>query len=1234
MHGDDSVMAARTGYALFDADDILLDASPELFGTCRPSRSKTKGMNSTAVVAEVLSTFKSFDGQTVTQGDAFVRTASARWKQPEAAPIEAETLDGRWKLLTSHPRPEGGAALVSIDITEMKRTELAHLESAEVFRCITDSHPLPVWVVDEESRQILYESLDASNLLGRKWQQEEYQYITDHYVEPHDFEEIRTLVSENDILRDYEIQLKRTNGSTVWCSTNCRRGVYHGRPSLIIGVLDITERKQREDLFKFLIKKNPLPVWMSDASSGQVIYQSKAAERLFGWSRNGPTKPQWTADYFVDREQYLEISRELMRSGIVENCEARLKRPDGQEFWALGNLTIVEFQGRRMVLAVIADVTKQKQRDSEVALAREMLANAVESLSEGFALYDEDQKLVMCNSLYREMNRLVDDMIKPGVEWTELLRELARRGAYPDAIGREEEWFEERIQSRIDFQRHYEVNLGNGKWHSVSIHPTDLGGFVVTRADISERKNADAMERDATALLQKVLDACPSPTRMSTLDGDTLYRNPASWQLYGDRPQISDYFVSPYDRDRLIQTLRVTGRLDDFRIQQYDTGDNVFWASISARLIDFQGRQVIVSNTTNITDLVAAQEETRQANERLTDAIELLAEGFALYDKNDCLVLANRQYRTMHAISADVLVPGVNWFDFLRVTAERNQFSVPPDKIDEWLAERARDRREFRQQEFQHTDGGWFFVSNCPTREGGFVVTRVDITERKRAELAAKEADELVRKVLEACPVNIQMTRAHDGKLFYRSPATVELLGEAATAIDYYVNPQDRREYVARLLRDGSVDDFETQLKRKDGEICWCSISSRLIDFHGEKVIVSHTYDLTDRINMQRELERQRETLHQNEKLSALGELLAGVAHELNNPLSVVLGLSLMLKEAAADTKTAERADKISKAAERCARIVRTFLAMARQQPTRTSNVEIDDVIAAAVEVAGYSIRSSDVELAIHLEPNLPPIWADPDQLSQVLINLVVNAEQALHDWNGQRKITISARRQLGTGNLVVKIADTGPGISSEIVSRIFEPFFTTKEVGAGTGIGLSFCHRIVQSHRGTIEVETTEGKGSTFIITLPVSSRPGEQVEVVAHDLATSAGLACLVVEDEHDVGDVIAEVLRRDGLDITLARSGEEALEQLKKRRFALILSDLKMPNMDGRRMFNYIADFHPAEVERLAFLTGDTISPDAQAFLRATKRPYLEKPIKPDELRSFVSKLVNKDIEPHAY
>ena len=605
-------------------------------------------------------------------------------------------------------------------------------------------------------------------------------------------------------MRDHEIQLRRADGSTVWCSTNCRRGVYHGRPSLVIGVLDITERKQREDLFGFLIKNHPLPVWMNDASTGEVIYQSDAAERLFGLGEEGDSKRCRLADHFVDREQYLEIGRELMRDGVVENCEALLKDADGREFWANGNLRVVEFQGRRVVLAGIADVTKQKKRDAEVALAREMLANAIESLSEGFALYDEDHRLVMCNRLYRELNKPVAELIKPGMKWMDMLRESVRRGMYADAIGREDEWLNDRIQNRAKFQSRYEADLGNGKWHSVSMHSTDLGGFVVTRADISERKKAEAAEREATALLQKVLDACPTPTRMSSIDGqDALSQS----RQPGAVRRSSRH-------DRTTTSTRTTERRWSTRCWRtaastisgcgmYDADDGIFWGSISARLIDFQGRQVIVSNTTNISDMIVAQEQTRQANDRLIDAIESLGEGFALYDKDDCLVLANSRYRKMHAISADVLTPGVNWFDFLRVAAERNQFPVPPGKIDEWLAERARDRREFRQQEFQHTNGGWFFVSNCPTREGGFVVTRLDITERKRAELAAKEADEMVRKVLEACPVNIQMTRAHDGKLLYRSPATTELLGDVTSAIDYYVNPADREQYVERLLRDG-----------------------------------------------------------------------------------------------------------------------------------------------------------------------------------------------------------------------------------------------------------------------------------------------------------------------------------------------------------------------------------------------------------------------------------------------
>ena len=212
------------------------------------------------------------------------------------------------------------------------------------------------------------------------------------------------------------------------------------------------------------------------------------------------------------------------------------------------------------------------------------------------------------------------------------------------------------------------------------------------------------------------------------------------------------------------------------------------------------------------------------------------------------------------------------------------------------------------------------------------------------------------------------------------------------------------------------------------------------------------------------------------------------------------------------------------------------------------------------------------------------------------------------------------------TGNIVIKVADTGPGISKEIRSRIFEPFFTTKEIGKGTGIGLSFCDRIVQSHGGTIKLETTEGFGSIFTVSLPSSDRQETYEEVAAVAPAKPAGRTCLVVDDEKEVGDLIAEVLAQEGFKVTVARSGEEALLQLSKHSYSLILSDLKMPNIDGRTMFKHISDFHPEEVERLAFLTGDTVSPDAQVFLHATKRPFLEKPVKPNDLRAFVSRFLN--------
>jgi two-component system NtrC family sensor kinase len=226
------------------------------------------------------------------------------------------------------------------------------------------------------------------------------------------------------------------------------------------------------------------------------------------------------------------------------------------------------------------------------------------------------------------------------------------------------------------------------------------------------------------------------------------------------------------------------------------------------------------------------------------------------------------------------------------------------------------------------------------------------------------------------------------------------------------------------------------------------------------------------------ELTRQRESSYQREKLAALGSLLAGVAHELNNPLSVVVARAVMLEEQGYPASQAA-ALKIRTAAERCARIVRTFLAMARQQPPERGPVAINDVVTAALDMTVYTVRTSGIEVALDLAKDIPPILADADQLHQVLLNLIVNAQQLLQDRPGPRRIRVASRYDPDTRVIHIAVADNGPGIPEHLRARVFEPYFTTKPTGQGTGMGLAVSHGIVEAHGGTLRLDCPEMGGS-----------------------------------------------------------------------------------------------------------------------------------------------------------
>lgn len=373
---------------------------------------------------------------------------------------------------------------------------------------------------------------------------------------------------------------------------------------------------------------------------------------------------------------------------------------------------------------------------------------------------------------------------------------------------------------------------------------------------------------------------------------------------------------------------------------------------------------------------------------------------------------------------------------------------------------------------------------------GGYRGVAVDTTEQVMAKQAQEESDRLVRSIVEASPTAFLVSRVHDGKVIYQPPLSRDRFGDIFTTLEFFTDPKDRKDYLDALLPTGVLNEYPVQFKRQDGSVMEGLTSARVIEYRGEQVIISSTRDITEFKAMQAELEKQRAITQQNEKMSALGGLLAGVSHELSNPLSIVVGYALMLREQTNDPALAQKAQRIQEAADRCSRIVKTFLAIARERPTQLEPCDLNEVIQLAWEVAGGDVRGAGGDVLLQLDPSLPEVEVDPDQVVQVFSNLILNAGQAMADMSDAGDaplLTINSAHDTAADEVIVTFSDTGPGIPREISERIFEPFFTTKPVGSGTGIGLALSHRIIAAHDGRISLSTSVGAGASFAVHLPI---------------------------------------------------------------------------------------------------------------------------------------------------
>jgi two-component system NtrC family sensor kinase len=417
---------------------------------------------------------------------------------------------------------------------------------------------------------------------------------------------------------------------------------------------------------------------------------------------------------------------------------------------------------------------------------------------------------------------------------------------------------------------------------------------------------------------------------------------------------------------------------------------------------------------------------------------------------------------------------------------------------------------------------------------------------------------------------------------------------------------------------------LELSAMRADGSEFPIEMTISVSYFDNKPYFTAFVSDLTDTRNARDELARQQEALRQSEKLSAMGALLAGVAHELNNPLAILMGRAALLEGKITDPLVQKEVQRIRDAAERCGRIVRTFLSMARQRPSERKSVQLNNVVSGALELLGYSLRASGIKISTRLQANMPEVSIDGDQVGQILVNLLINAQQALDSVSGHREILIETGRL--PGQQFVRVSDNGPGVADDVRERIFDPFFTTKTEGTGTGVGLSVSRSIAREHGGELSLESDE-QGASFFLSLPAGDGGGKQEsQARPGGDEPQPGLA-LIIDDEKEMGELLADVLRSAGYQAVTVTDGRNALDWLSRNSCDFVFCDIRMPDLDGPSVWRELRKQHPQLARRTAFITGDTLSASIGPFLKETGQPCLEKPFTPEDVLALAADIESR-------
>jgi PAS domain S-box-containing protein len=1157
--------------------------------------------------------------------------------------------------ISAYPTAHGICVYVK-DVTERTKLEEALKESEIWYRHIFDNAPFGIGFSSIEGKVInLNKAMET--ITGYSAEEISKVNLADTYVNKADREVLLEELRQHGGVVDYPVQLRRKDGTPYNALLSVRLTTIGDREFVQTICHDVTERKRAEEelrrseqRFRTFFEDAPVYCYMVSPES-KILDINKVALKTLGYTKEEIIGKPLIATVYApgSRPKARRLFTKWKETGKLENEELNIITKEGAERTVLLSAHAVRDAGGKLLYSISMqrDITERKRAEEALRESEERYRFLVELSPEAIFVASEGKhvfansaglKLLGASSPDQIIGKPVIDVIHP--DYREIVAQRMRKAMETGmAVPSLEEKFLRLDGTEIDVEVRGSPLIYQGK-----------PAMQVVVRDVSERKQVEESLRLSERNFRDSIENSPLGIRIVSEDGKSLYANQALLDIYGYSsvkeleavPGKHRYTPESYAEHRKRVKKRKLGEhvLPNYEISIVRKDGQVRYLAVSRGEVLWDGEKQFQVVYQDITERKRAEEALRQREEHFRALIENSSDVVTIIDSLGVVQYQSPNYKTVWGREPNGEI-GRDLFkdvhpDDLALVGERFNYLLTNPDSSIHIEVRAR-----------HENGSWRTIDvvgrnllDHPAVRG-IVVNFRDITERRRAEKALRDSEthyrllaENVRDVIWATDMDFRFT--------YVSPSVKYLGGRTAEevmslSIGQLLTPSSQelamKVFAEELVMANATPQdptrsrtLEVEILRRDGSALWAELKMNFMrDAAGRPVgVLGVMRDISERKKAEEERIEFEQKAQLASHLASVGELSAGIAHEINNPLTGVIGYAELLMQEDVPEHIKNDLEIIRDGAKRVASIVKGLLTFARQSKPERTVVDINQVIEVCLRLRAYELETSNIKVVTNLAPDLPLTIADPGQLQQVFLNLLINAEMEVKLAHGKGKLIIKAEQV--DNNIRISFKDDGPGIAKENLEKIFDPFFTTREIGKGTGLGLSICHGIVTEHGGRIWAESKLGKGATFIVELPIvtEEKPPRRTKV-ARKLERATKGKILVVDDEPVVRRLLSQILTAEGHEVEATDDGKDALNRIKGNRYSLILLDMKLPGMSGSELYERIKEISESLAQRVVFITGDVMGADTEAFLARTEVPYIHKPFDVKQLKAEIGRLL---------